>query len=259
MGEERTRAISDALVFRAYRRMLVPGAAAEEDRMEVHEGLAEYTGVRLMGLGDWSRGAYMAGRVKNNAINRPSYPLSFAYETGPCYGILLDGTGKDWRSKTTPESSLSETLRSLAAVALPADISVAATERAAAYDGPKLVAEETQREETRKAAEAKWRALLVDGPVLEIPIPQGNYSYDPNNVFPLGLDGTVFPETHIADEWGVLDVKNGARIVAATHSVFVAAPPSADKLSNANWELTLKPGWRLVPGARTGDFKVARG
>jgi hypothetical protein len=257
IGDERTRAITDALIFRAHRRELIPGAAAQEDRMEVHEGLAEYTGVRLMGLGDWSRGAYLAGRVKMNAVSRPSYPMSFAYETGPCYGILLDDTGKEWRSKLTPASSLSESLREAAGIKLPADIEAAARERAAAYDGQALIAEEDNREETRKAAEAKWRALLVEGPTLELPIPQGNFSYDPNAVFPLGEDGTVYPETRIADDWGVVEVKNGARVVWAKHTAFVAAPSEPDKLSNANWVLTLKPGWRLVPGERKGDFKLA--
>jgi len=258
IGDERTRAITDALIFRAYRRMLIPGAAAQEERMEVHEGMAEYTGVKLMGLGDWSRGAYIAGRVKMNAVNRPSYPLSFAYETGPCYGILLDATEKEWRSKLTPASSLSETLRSLAGIVLPDDLAASAKERAAAYDGAAVVAEEDKREETRKAAETKWRALLVDGPVLALAIPQCNFSYDPNDVFPLGSDGTVYPQTHIADDWGVLEVKNGARIVFSARMLFIAAPASADKLSNGNWVLTLKPGWKLVPGARAGDYIVQR-
>ncbi len=258
IGPERADAIRDALIFRAYRRKLIPDAAAQEDRMEVHEGLAEYTGVRLMGLGDWSRGAYMAGRVKIDAVNRPSYPLSFAYETGPCYGILLDNTGKDWRSKLTPSSSLSDTLRGLSAVALPADIERAAKDRSNAYDGRQLTEEETQREETRKADEIKWRKLLVDGPVLELPIPSRSYSFDPNTVFPLGSGGSVFPISHIADDWGVLQVKNGVRLNANKDTAFVAAPAEAKALDNANWTLTLKPGWKVVSGERKGDYKVVK-
>src|SRR5262245_14001357 len=49
-GERRRSAIEDALVFRAHRRGLFKSAAEEERSLEMHEGLAEYTGVRLCGL-----------------------------------------------------------------------------------------------------------------------------------------------------------------------------------------------------------------
>jgi hypothetical protein len=49
-GAERRQAVADALVFRAYRRALFPKAKDAERRMELHEGLAEYTGFRLSGL-----------------------------------------------------------------------------------------------------------------------------------------------------------------------------------------------------------------
>jgi hypothetical protein len=37
-GEQRRRAIADALLFRAYRRTIFPNAAAQEREMEMHEG-----------------------------------------------------------------------------------------------------------------------------------------------------------------------------------------------------------------------------
>src|SRR5438046_7411128 len=48
-GKQRRRAITDALLFRAYRRTIFPQAASQEREMEMHEGLAEYTGVTLSG------------------------------------------------------------------------------------------------------------------------------------------------------------------------------------------------------------------
>ncbi len=46
-GVERNRAVADALLFRAYRRSLFPEAARDENWLELNEGLAEYTGVKL--------------------------------------------------------------------------------------------------------------------------------------------------------------------------------------------------------------------
>ena len=46
----RVAALTDALLFRAARRDLFPQAAVEERALEMHEGLAEYTGFRLSGM-----------------------------------------------------------------------------------------------------------------------------------------------------------------------------------------------------------------
>lgn len=255
-GPERKQAVADALLFRAYRRSMFPTATTQEDRMELHEGMAEYTGVRMMGLGDWSRRSYMAGRLKINAL-KPSYPMSFAYETGPAYGLLLDMQDKPWRPGLKPGDSLSGLLQAFESVTLPADLAAQAQIRANAYDGKQVFDEEEKRDTERKALIAKYRKLLVDGPVLELPLVKNNYSYDPNQVFPLADLGLLLPETYVADDWGVIEVKKGALLSAKGGKLFVSAPTSADGLQGDGWKLTLKPGWKVAPGQRKGDFKLA--
>ena len=46
-GNDRAEAIADALAFRRERRRLFPGAADNERRDEIREGLASYTGVAV--------------------------------------------------------------------------------------------------------------------------------------------------------------------------------------------------------------------
>ncbi|HVT11040.1 MAG TPA: hypothetical protein VHE55_02130 [Fimbriimonadaceae bacterium] len=256
-GPERKQAISDALLFRAYRRSLFPLAATQEDRMELHEGMAEYTGVRFMGLGDWGRRSYLSGRIKINAL-KPSYPLSFAYETGPAYGLLLDVDSKPWRETLKPGGSLSGLLQQFEGISLPGNLAALARVRADAYDGKQVFAEEEKRDKDRKAEIAKYRKLLVDGPVLELPMIHNNYGYDPNQVFPLGDLGLLLPESYISDDWGVIEVKKGVLISSKGGKAFVSAPTSADGLQGDGWKLTLKPGWKVLPGARKGDFKIAK-
>ena len=255
-GAERKQAVSDALLFRAYRRSIFPTAAANEDRMEVHEGMAEYTGVRLMGLGDWSRRSYLSGRIKVNAL-KPSYPFSFAYETGPAYGLLLDVDGTDWRSHLTTKSSLSETLRRFERISLPTNLATAAKLRSLAYNGTQVCSEEEGRARKHDQDADKYRKTLVQAPLLILPIPGRNYTFDPNDMFSMGSDGTVFPTTQISDDWGTLVVTGGARVNSRYDTAFVPAPSSANLLEGRGWKLSLKPGWRLVPGARKGDFTVA--
>jgi hypothetical protein len=257
LGEERPRAARDALLFRARRRALFPAAAAEEDRLEVHEGLAEYTGVRLMGLGPWGRAAYLAGRMKVAARDRPQFPQAFAYVTGPALGVLLDELAPAWRVGLGPGDSLSQRLAGAVGFRPPADLAAEARRRAALYGGPQLEAEEAARERERRAAEDGYRARLVTGPTLRVPLPEGHYTYDPNQVFPLGEAGVVFPTTQLSDAWGVLVVGGGARLDPARVSGFVSAPAGPLVRKTADWELTLKPGWGLVPGPRRGDWVVA--
>src|ERR1043166_2566345 len=46
-GPAQKAAIADALIFRSYRRSLFPDSANNENALELNEGLAEYTGVKL--------------------------------------------------------------------------------------------------------------------------------------------------------------------------------------------------------------------
>lgn len=254
---ERRRAIGDALLFRAYRRSLFKGSAAEEDRMEVHEGLAEDTGIVLSGLnGDYAR-YIIAGRLRANE-SRPTYPMSFAYETGPAYGLLLDQDSSDWRKKLTTASSLSEMLQTQEGLNLPSDLKRSALDRSAMYNGPAVVQFENQREAARLAREKAYRAAFVTGPLLVIPLQHFNFVMDPNAVFPLGDNGTVLPTTHISDDWGYIDVHNGGLMSANYNRFFVSRPTSTDLLHGDGWDLHLNPGWKVVPGERKGDFTLVR-
>jgi hypothetical protein len=46
-GDLQRQSIRDAILFRTLRRSLSPNSDIGENRMELHEGLAEYTGIRL--------------------------------------------------------------------------------------------------------------------------------------------------------------------------------------------------------------------
>lgn len=257
-GEERKQAISDALAFRAYRRSLFPKAALNEDRMEVHEGMAEYTGVKLMGLGDWGTRSYISGRIKVNAL-KPSYPFSFAYETGPAYGLLLDVDEVAWRAGLTPKSSLSESLQRAEKLTLPANLAARAKARAKAYNGGQVISEEETRENTHEAAAAKYRKLLIDGPVLILPLIHKNYTFDPNETFPMESAGMVFPTSQISDDWGTVVVTGGVLLNSTYDEAFVPAPRLENLLEGPGWKLTLNPGWKIIPGTRRGDLKIVQG
>lgn len=255
---ERQESLTDSLLFRAYRRALFPWAAREEDRKEVHEGLAEYTGIRAMGLGDHGRRSYLAGRMRASEA-KPSYTYAFAYETGPAYGLLLDTASVGWRSRVNTETSLSGSLAVAAKIELPRDLGRAAERRANLYGGREVRREEEIRHRELQAKLARYRRLLVEGPVLELPLAKPNFTFDPNEVVPLGEFGTVYPRTTLSDGWGTITAERGARLIfAPTMRLFVPAPVGSDPTKGEGWSLTLKPGWTVVPDARRGDFRLTK-
>lgn len=250
---EQRAAIADALAFRAWRRELAPDAAANESALELNEGLAEYTG-RKLGGGPDATAALAADLLR--AEHGDSFVRSFAYATGPAYGMLLDRYAGDWRHRVKVGDDLATLL------AQSADIAGMATpnaiQRSERYNASVIVAEEAERERAHLAQLAAFRAELVEGPVLVLPLIKMSIQFNPSNLLTLPGAGTVYPTLRLSDRWGVLEVSAGALIDAAWKRVHIAAPkdPQAHPLTGKGWKLDLASGWALVPGARQGDWSL---
>lgn len=257
-GKQRRQAITDALLFRAYRRMIFPQATAEEREMEMHEGLAEYTGVRLSG--NSNRNLYVVDGDLKEAANKETFVRSFAYASGPAYGVLLDDTGKNWRKRLKKEDDLGVVLQQTLAIKLSRDIKEAAADRARIYDGDQLKASETERENNRQQLVAAYRAKLVAGPLLVIPLQKMNMQFNPGNLVPLDSLGTVYPDIRIVDVWGVLTVSKGALMNSTYSRIYVSAPDSlsASPIRGEGWTLELNADWTVAPGERKGDYVVQK-
>ena len=259
-GSERMASIRDALEFRARRRSLFPQAAAEEYALERNEGMAEYTGLVLSGL----PGEVLADRAAVELERREaseSLSRSFAYATGPAYGVLLDESGRPWREALVRGSTLSELLETAydtEASRVPAD------GRIARYNGERVIADETAREEERQAREADLRARFVEGPVLRLaPGAEFSFSFDPNDAVNLEGAGTVYGSARVTDVWGILEVESGGAMFPRNAQgwftgvvVPVPAGVSDPPTSGEGWRLDLAEGWELAPGERAGDWVV---
>jgi hypothetical protein len=251
----RRQACADALLFRAARYRKFPRAAEQELRLELNEGLAEYTGVMA--------GAPANGRVAaalhdlSGHEGDPSYVRSFAYATGPAYGLLLDRYAPGWRHRLTQESRLADRLAMALAIQEPADLDGQVALRQADYDGTALFAAEQDLDRKRQAARAAAEAKFIGGPVLKLPLHNKQITFDPLNLIPLGDAGTVYPTLNVSDDWGTLTVTDGALIAADWNEVIVSAT-GIDTAAHAGsgWTLDLHPGWTIAPAARIGDLMI---
>jgi hypothetical protein len=258
-GTGRREALRDALTFRAVRRQQFPNAARDEQRLEINEGLAEYTGLRLGGLPPTvlhDRAAIQLSTYEQRA----NFARSFAYATGPAYALLLDEADAGWRERLTLASDLAD----LSAVGFDVgDLDPASAagliER---YLAGRMVAYERAQEAWRVAREQKYRQALVDGPTLRFPIADAfNYSFDPNEAVPIRGVGTAYETMRVSDRWGTLTVTSGGALLlrddASITGIAVPAPiAGSDGMKGDGWAVELAPGWRLESGPRPGDWVV---
>jgi hypothetical protein len=114
-GPERDRNARHALGFRQMRYRKFPAAKAEEDQLEINEGLAEFTGYSLRGSSEAESRMWLGNQLRQS-LGRESYARGFAYLTGPAYGLLLNvgEATRDkevrWRTKLTSRPSLADLL-----------------------------------------------------------------------------------------------------------------------------------------------------
>lgn len=257
-GRERREAIADVLTFRAVRRNRFPGSASEESALERHEGLAEYTGIRLASESPGARAAQARAAIDRSA-SLASFVRSFAYVSGPAYGLLLDDSRPGWRRQLGGGVDLGDLLR--AAHRLPApDSSVAAAEaRAKRYGLDSLRAAENERERARQERLAVLRRRFIDGPTLRIPLRSPQLGFDPGGLQPLDSLGTVYTSLRITESWGILDAPEGGLIAPGWDAVTVPAPTATtgDTLRGPGWTLSLDPRWEMRASARPGVMQLS--
>jgi hypothetical protein len=257
-GGARRRAIQDALLFRAHRRKLFPGAAEAERDMELNEGLAEYTGIRssarstAQALTDALVGLEAGAR-------KPTFVRSFAYASGPAYGLLLEASAPQWRQRVKDRPDLGDLLRQAHGIRHSANLEREALRRADHYGAQDLIQDEARREEVQKARLAHFQSRLVDAPVLSLPRTEKfNYSFNPNQLVPLGDLGMVYPTLTASGPWGTLELTGGALMTPQDLRIPAPENPSARPLKGDGWTLNLAPGWIVSPGPRTGDHRLVK-
>jgi hypothetical protein len=259
-NEIRNAKATDALAFRAMRQRQFPGSKTEEDQLELNEGLAEFTGYMLRGGWEPESRLWMANQLRA-AQGQDTYARRFAYTTGPAYAFLINVTEAvrfdeiRWRKNMSADFSLAGHLAGL--LNARTDLTNDQIEAMAKpYGYKELLDSETQREAARLARIADIRKRYIDGPTLLLPFQKMRISFNPQNVVPLGTEGTYYPTATIIDEWGTIEVTDGILVAGDFRSARVIAPPSAGE-SNPGWKITLKSGWKIAEGNRKGDFTIA--
>jgi len=257
-GAARREALRDALLFRRARRRAFPAADSGESRLELNEGLAEYSGVALAAPDTADRRALVDARLLV-LDSLTHYERSFAYQTGPAYGFFLDALAPGWRAGLRSGDDLADRLAGALDPAPRRGGDPAL--RGARYGYAAVRRAETARDARQRRRLAALRQRFVSGPALELPLADMKLGFDPGRVEALDSLGTIYGSLRLSDRWGVLQTdESGGLISADWRRLVVPAPaeaPAGRRLVGPGWLLELAPGWRLVPGRRAQDWTVA--
>jgi len=255
-GSDRAEAIADALAFRRERRHLFPGAADNERRDEIREGLASYTGIAA-----WADSAADARRAAAAALAggeaSPAFVGNFEAASGPAYGVLLDDLLPEWRRQVRSTSDLGDMLASATNRPPATDVAVAG----ARYDAATLRTAEEARDRAQQVRVAELRRRFVEGPVLTMPAAGRGTSDTTGSVAIPGAGTVFFRNFTLSGQWGRLEANDGVLRAAdgSTLSVPVTARLEGTTLQGDGWSVTLNAGWVVQPAARPGSFTVVRG
>ena len=254
-GSDRAEAVADALAFRRERRRLFPGAADNERRDDIREGLASYTGVAA-----WANSPADARRAAAAAAAggelQQSFVGNFEAASGPAYGVLLDELLPDWRRQLRSTSDLGALLAS----ATNRPPTTALVVAAARYDGATLRTAEEAHDRAQQVRVAELRRRFVDGPVLTMPAAGSGTSDTTGNVVIPGIGTVFFRNFTRSAQWGRLNANNGVLRSSdgTTLSVPVTGPLEGTTLQGDGWTATLNSGWVVRPAVRPGSFTIAR-
>jgi hypothetical protein len=241
-------AVRDALTFRAKRRSLLPSASNDERELEMHEGLAEYTGAAFAEPDIAKRAPHLIDKL-HDAETTPTFVRSFAYASGPAWGTLIEMKRPRW----TRAAKASDDLGNLAADAWHVAAASDAEARAVSYDGAKLLIAERERDTRKQAMLRDFRARFIDGAHLTIPLKNMSFEFDPNAAQPFEALGTVYPALTARDDWGTIVVHKGGAMISSNWTSLIVPTEARD-----DYTLTLHDSWNIAPGARAGDATLNR-
>ena len=241
-SKDLTEGLRDAMTVRKYRQTMFPNG--NENQFECHEGMAEYTAFKLLPL-DNDNEAIRKGLVAaaiTKGMDGSGFGNSFAYLTGPAYGLLIDEMIPDWRNgirsgKTIPDVISTE-------VAIPDTVENAEIERISArYNLTEYLNKERSRLEARDKEDAELRDRFSESKWLVIPNDNINFGFNPSErLVAYDTIGVICNTMQLRGSFGTLEVGNG---IMRTHNWSSFIIPYSEDHCDA--KISLNPGYVIEP------------
>ncbi|NVO11890.1 MAG: hypothetical protein HXX16_18175 [Bacteroidales bacterium] len=255
--------IKEAAKWRLWRHKLYPDGISEEQKHELHEGLAQYTG------------NYIACKYYNIKIEKPalidylsilesdtsmnsSFERSFGYVSGQFYAILLDRYQPDWRKRISKDSDLAEVLSN----DLGLTIDTCKLDLLNSYKKNSSFLAIYKEEQVRKLRFDNYKQSLLQNfdknTSLYIERDEScRFQFNPRTMLTFEDGSFYFPYFKATGKWGEIMVSNGGGIFYESNiRVGIAyknlVVNDAQIVNPQNWTLTLRKGWHIL--AKDGSY-----
>ena len=244
---EQKQSITDAILFRQYRRSLFPGCDSNENSFEIGEGLANYTELKLCCTSN-KEIISKHNSSKDFYLNQNSFVRVFGYHTGSLYAFLLDESRIEWRKKLDCNSDLALLLGKANNIEIPKDFKSSVEKNRDKYGYKEIYDYELKLkvEKDKKISEIKKK--FTEESVLKIKFQNVNYGFNPATLQPIDSLGTYFPFVVITDDWGVLKVDENGCVMKIGEYALVPSESidiKENEISGNGWTLKLNENWKI--------------
>lgn len=255
----RKQHIKAALIFRAYRYSLYPGADSTENEVEINEGLAEYTGL-ITSMRNRQETLVHFQQEAAILLQTASFVRSFALYTIPLYGYLLHDSLALWNQDITSHTSLNAYFKKAFNISLPGNLKAQTAILAQQYNGQTIIVAETAREAKKQQELAAYKQLFIQQPHLDIALEKMNCSFNPGKIIPLEDIGAVYLTMRVTDNWGVLTVEKGALMHNSWKKITLSTPlaTQGNTIEGDGWKLLLKEGYTVKKDAAGGNYMLVK-
>jgi hypothetical protein len=246
---EQREAIADALVIQQYRQSIFPHN--NENAFEKHEGMAEYTGLKLCGPPDSLLIRFAARKLELGESN-DGLANSFAYLTGPAWGLLLDQYATEWRAQVCKGSELPTLLAAAINWQAPTgneQIKAAIDLTDAKYGKAKLLEDEKAQAAIQKKIIDGYRERFLTNDRLVIQNNNLQFSFNPQEkLIPLDSTGVIYKTMRLSGDFGVLEVTEGILRTNDWQYFIIPAPEkiTENPIVGDGFKLRLNSGWQVV-------------
>jgi hypothetical protein len=238
----------NAFSFRNSRYIMYPEAKENENKIELNEGMAEYTA--LMMTQRYSNNKLNANKLItyfNNRISsfeKKNFIRSFAYETIPLYGYLIQMDIPDWHQKVTKKTNLTDYFMQIMGIHFREDWENVAPQYGYKY----IMTEENDRFEQMVAVKNAITEKFLCVNHVEIPLFQYNMSFNPNEIMIIESVGETYINTVFMDIWGKLETHKGLLLDKEHGKVFLSPIIKTENsiIFGDGWELRLNDDWIIA-------------
>lgn len=248
-GQERMRAIRDALIFRGSNRELYQTYAGVENRFETYEGLATFTFTKMCTSSD----AEFREKLLDNLeriYTMPSYARSYGYIHGALYASLLCDGGFNFSKIKTDTLDLGNMVKEMYKIELPVICRDVAGSLALSYDVDVINREEEKRLSDIQERLHSLTSTFTEKTVVYLELESPSFDFEPENIHPVDTLGTLYSSLRVSDNWGKLTVDKGGCLVSGSYKYLRVTAKGfqeeKNRISGEGWNLLLNAGWEFV-------------